>query len=66
MQLALLEECKLIIQSKIKQSNKSIKPKTGSVKLRQSVKKFSNKENTNIEYEFAFDNLKVVFDKIQN
>ena len=54
LQLALLDECQWAIESKHK---KSVKAKSGNIKLRQAVRKHSNKENGSIEYEVALSSV---------
>lgn len=62
LQLAVLDECRLLVENKSKQGKSRIcKPKTGSVKLRQAIKKVSNKENNTIEYELALSSIQDIF-----
>ena len=65
LQLAVLDECRLLVETKGKQGKSRVcKPKTGSVKLRQAIKKVSNKENNSIEYELAMSNIQDIFKRL--
>jgi hypothetical protein len=54
MQLALLDECRFAIESKMKK--KHFKPTTTNIKLRQALKS-SSKENADIKYEIALSHI---------
>jgi hypothetical protein len=58
MQLALLDEVKFALESKMKKK-KHFKPKKTNLKLRQALKS-SSKENTDIKYEIALSHVKDV------
>ena len=61
LQLAVLDEWKLLIESKMKIKKRNNKSKPNGLKLRQAVKKFANKENNSIEYEVALSNIQDLF-----
>lgn len=61
LQLSILDECKFLIESRRKKTKRLVHPNTGNTKLRQAVKKYSNKENNSMEYEIALSNIQDIF-----